>query len=244
MNETEMVDNIWTEFAICYDQVIPELNCYQRMVDKILRDTQAARTIIDAGCGTGIVSELLVRRDQSVYGFDNNLGMLHLAEKKQESLLFDAQTASFQPENWVIGRASLPEFPEDCPNQVDAIVLNNVLFYLPECSELLKKCRQYLSSDGVIIITGPKHRPDSEMVHRESMKEWEAEEKDLQLLLPAIQKLAELYGKLTTDENEMVSFFQPEELVSLLTQAGFKKVIEASGEDYYGENFYVSMSCS
>jgi len=38
-----------------------------------------------------------------------------------------------------------------------------------------------------------------------------------------------------------VSFFQPEELVADMRSRGFSTVLEASGEDYYGENFFVAL---
>ena len=57
-----MVDNIWTDFAQSYDAICSQLNCYRRMVAKIQRDTEGRKYVIDAGCGTGLVSQPLVER--------------------------------------------------------------------------------------------------------------------------------------------------------------------------------------
>lgn len=229
------MDNIWTDFAISYDNVIPELSCYRRKLAKILRDTADCKLIIDAGCGTGLVSEELVKRGQTVFGFDNNSGMLGQAYRRH-ALMTPAQQAF-----WKLVEGDVQNFPVDTPRQADAIVLNNVLFYVPEPERCLELCSKHLSPTGRLIITGPTKRPDINKILRLSVEDWKTEGRYTPELEQAFNHHSELARKLAGGE-EMCTFYQPEELLATLKDFGFGQVLEANGTEYYGESAYVAVA--
>ena len=228
-------DNIWTEFAKSYDEVIPRLHCYQRMVDKILRDSSQGTRIIDAGCGTGIVSQRLVAAGHPVYGFDNNPGMLEPAHARRESM------PAGDRKNWQIETGDVLSFPDSAPRDADTLILNNVLFYVSEPRLVLDESIRHLRPGAVLIATGPRHRPDPRHIFKCAFDEWQQDGQDMAQLSSAVEHFMQCTQQLTSGTDEMVTFFEPQDLVSLLQEVGFRDVLEASGEDYYGENFYVAM---
>ena len=230
-----MVDNIWTEFARSYDEICSQLNCYRRMAAKILRDTEGRGTVIDAGCGTGLVSWPLVERGQRVVGFDNNPGMLDLARRKQAAASPEAQR------RWRVLEGDVRTFPADVPHDADAVVLNNVLFYVREPEQVLRETFAHLKPGGVVISAGPRKRPDLQKVMVNSIEEWKAEGRWDAALQAATTYHVDLTRRLVGDPNEMVTFFEPEALVELLRGVGFTQVVAADRDDYYGENYYVCM---
>lgn len=231
-----MVDNIWTDFAKSYDQTIPELNCYRRLLTKIARDAEGHRYVIDAGCGTGLVSRLLIERGHTVVGFDNNPGMLGLAYEKQAAASEDAR------KRWKVMEGDVTHFPSGVPGEADAVVLNNVLFYVREPETVLRQAFTFLKPGGVIIATGPKQRPDILKIFEKSVAEWKAEGRYTEKLQQEMDHHLVCARRLAFDPNEMVTFFQPDALVAALQRVGFTKPLVADGDDYFGESYYVCVA--
>jgi SAM-dependent methyltransferase len=231
-----VVDNIWTEFARSYDAICSQLNCYRRMVAKILRDTEGRKYIIDAGCGTGLVSQPLVERGHTVVGFDNNLAMLGLAVGKQARAPEEARR------RWKVMEGDVRTFPREVPGEADAVLLNNVLFYVREPEEVLRQSLEHLRPGGVVIATGPRQRPDLRKVMVNSIEEWKAEGRWDEALQAATAYHVDVTRRLVTDPNEMVTFFEPDALVDTLRRLGFSHALAADSDDYYGENYYVCMA--
>lgn len=231
-----MVDNIWTEFARSYDAICSQLNCYRRMVAKILRDTEGRKYIIDAGCGTGLVSQPLVERGHAVVGFDNNPAMLGLALARRAAAPEESRR------RWKVLEGDVRAFPSGVPGEADAVVLNNVLFYVREPEAVLRQALEHLKPGGVVITAGPRQRPDLRKVMENSIAEWKAEGRWDAALQAATAYHADVTRRLVTDPNEMVTFFQPDALVDTLRRLGFSHALAADGDDYYGENYYVCMA--
>jgi SAM-dependent methyltransferase len=231
-----MVDNIWTEFARSYDAICSQLNCYRRMVAKIRRDTEGRKYVIDAGCGTGLVSQPLVERGHTVVGFDNNPGMLGLALAKHERAPEEAKR------RWKVLEGDVRTFPAQVPGEADAVVLNNVLFYVREPEAVLREARSHLKPGGVLIATGPRRRPDLKKVMVNSIEEWKAEGRWDEALQAATAYHVDVTRRLVTDPNEMVTFFETDALVDTLRHLGFSRTLAADSDDYYGENYYVCMA--
>ena len=230
-----MQDNIWTDFAKSYDQMIPELNCYQQMLGKILRDTEGRRTVIDAGCGTGLVSQALIDRGHQVIGFDNNAAMLQLAHDKKAAAPGEAR------DRWTVTEGRVERFPSQVASDADAVVLNNVLFYVRDAESALSEVFSHLKPGGIMIATGPKRRPDLQKVLRHSIVEWQAEGRYTEALQAAVAHRTTCAQRLTTDPDEMVTFFEADALVETLRRLGYSHSLVADGDDYYGENYYVCM---
>lgn len=230
-----MTENIWTEFAESYDEFIPELNCYRRQLSKILRDAESRPTVIDAGCGTGLVGQALIDRGHRVIGFDNNPAMLRRAHDKK------AAAPDAARDRWTVMEGRVERFPSGIVSDADAVVLNNVLFYVRDVESALREAFSHLRPGGVVIATGPKRRPDLQKVLRHSVEEWQAEGRLTEALQAALGHHTACARKLTTDPGEMVTFFEADELVDTLRRVGFSRPLAADGDDYFGENYYVCM---
>jgi hypothetical protein len=124
---------------------------------------------------------------------------------------------------------------------VGAVVLNNVLFYVREPERVLRESLAHLGPGGVLIVTGPKRRPDLKKVMEASIAEWQAEGRWDAGLQVACAYHAQLTRRLVGDPGEMVTFFEVDALVEVLRRLGFSRARAADGEDYYGENYYVCM---
>ncbi|MCY1034621.1 class I SAM-dependent methyltransferase [Corallococcus sp. BB11-1] len=236
MPASVFVDNIWNDFAHSYDEMIPQLPCYQRQLAKIVRDTRERPYVIDAGCGTGLVGLPLVQRGQRVVGFDNNAAMLRLAARRQEREP-DAVRA-----RWKLLPGDVSAFPPEVEGGADAVVMNNVLFYVRDPEAVLREAWTHLKPGGVLCMTSNKRpRPDLEKVLTNSIQEWRQEGRWDARLQNAVAHHRTCAQRLTTDPNEMVTFLDTDAAVRLLEKVGFSEALVADGDDYYGENFYVCM---
>ena len=229
------VDNVWSDFARTYDAIVPLMRGYQRMLSKILRDTAEGKLIIDAGCGTGLVTEALLARGQDVFGFDNNPGMFARCIDRIAALPADQQARC------KLVPGDVQQFPPGCPKNANGVVLNNVLFYVKDAKKALEECFAHLADGAVVIATGPRPNPDYGKILGGSIEEWKAEGKYNDELEKTIAHHSSLIRQIMKDPTEMVSFFEPDQLVELLKSVGFKTVIAAEAVDYFGQNFYVSM---
>jgi SAM-dependent methyltransferase len=129
------------------------------------------------------------------------------------------------------------------PGEADAVVLNNVLFYVREPEAVLREARSHLKPGGVLIATGPRQRPDLRKVMVNSIEEWKAEGRWDEALQAATAYHVDVTRRLVTDPNEMVTFFETDALVATLRRLGFSRTLAADSDDYYGENYYVCMEC-
>jgi ubiquinone/menaquinone biosynthesis C-methylase UbiE len=107
-------------------------------VDRVLPEN--ARTLVDVGCGTGIVTARLRRPGRTVLGVDRSPGMLGLA-------------AGRLPRGVVLGDAArLPVGPA----RVDAVVFIWLLHLLPDAAPALAEGARIRRDGGVLVTTVDK----------------------------------------------------------------------------------------
>ena len=226
-------DDLWREFALTCDRVVPRLFCYQRVLAKIMRDVQDRALILDAGCGTGIMGEALVIQGHTVIGIDNNSPMLSQAFARR------ARLTPEQIQAWTLMPGDVAHLPAEVPEQLDAIIFGNVIQFVDDYDAVFRSSLNRLRPQGVLIVTGPRHRPDMQKVFAASVAEWIAAGNYDQELQKAAAEFGAVSRRLISDPAEMVTFFEPPELVRILSDIGFPKILAADDDDYYGENFYV-----
>lgn len=101
---------------------------------------QRARTLLDVGCGTGLVTERLVRPGLRVFGVDAAPGMLRVAEQRMGPAL-------------VLGDCQRLPFADASVDAVSAVWL---LHLLPDAPAVVAECARVLRPGGVFVTTVDK----------------------------------------------------------------------------------------
>ncbi|MEU3373523.1 class I SAM-dependent methyltransferase [Streptomyces sp. NPDC006660] len=101
-------------------------------------------TILDLACGTGIVTQKLLRPERMVLGVDLSLGMLSLAAQRVPGFV-------------VRGDAMQLPFASD---SMDAVIIIWLLQLLPDPAPALAEAVRVLRSSGVLITTVDKNDAD------------------------------------------------------------------------------------
>lgn len=111
---------------------------------------ERARTLLDVGCGTGLVTERLVRPGLRVFGMDAAPGMLAVAADRVGPAL-------------VLGECQKLPFADGCLDAVCAVWL---LHLLPDAPAVVAECARVLRPGGVFVTTVDKdagHDGDSDV---------------------------------------------------------------------------------
>jgi SAM-dependent methyltransferase len=111
---------------------------------------ERARTMLDVGCGTGLVTERLLRPGLRVFGMDASSGMTRLAAERLCSGL-------------VLGDCRRLPFADGCLDAVSAVWL---LHLLPDAAAVVAECARVLRPGGVFVATVDKdagHDMDSDV---------------------------------------------------------------------------------
>src|SRR4051812_705989 len=121
--------------AEVYDRVSdPQFEWSQEVIERLA--AQPDETILDAGCGSGRVTEELVKRSGRVIAVDASEGMI---EKARERLGPDADIR-------VVDLAEL-----DLGEQVDAIFSNAVFHWIPDHDRLFARLHAALEPGGRLV---------------------------------------------------------------------------------------------
>ncbi|WP_329137988.1 class I SAM-dependent methyltransferase [Streptomyces sp. NBC_01476] len=99
------------------------------------------RTLLDVGCGTGLVTEELLRPDLRVFGVDASPGMARMAARRLGASL-------------VLGNCHRLPFAEASLDAVSAVWL---LHLLPDAPSVIAECARVLRPGGVFVTTVDKH---------------------------------------------------------------------------------------
>jgi trans-aconitate methyltransferase len=146
---------LWDLYARCYD-TIAVLQPYQQMLEDVISEvpTQPApRRVLDAGCGTGNLTEaLLVLRPDvgEVVAADRSVAMLRRSGRKNPTA-----THVQADLNGELGELS---------GSFDLIVCVNVLYALANPHHSLAMLKSRLVPGGRLVITTPKARADTRKI--------------------------------------------------------------------------------
>ncbi|WP_320672071.1 class I SAM-dependent methyltransferase [Patulibacter defluvii] len=234
MSATLADDPIWTSFAASYDDLVPRLDCFWRMAAKAVDHVAGRATVVDAGCGTGLLlPELLRHGARRVVGFDPNPAMRARAERRRAALAPGDRVRV----TLLDGRAE--RFPDAVPATVDAILLVNVLFNVGDPEAVFAACRERLAPGGRLVVTGPRQAPDLDGLIERSLVEWKEQGRDDDEHRAAIDRHLDAARRIVAEPGHVRRLFAPDELAELLREQGFARVVAADGDDYFGQNFHV-----
>jgi ubiquinone/menaquinone biosynthesis C-methylase UbiE len=153
-------DDMWSEYSISYDRVLTNTNVYNQLLDTMVGDGTVfpeiprGSRILDLGCGTGNLALKLAEQDKDfrIVAVDNNTCMLELLKGKCAHYLSqDPNQPGIIPVKQDI--TTLFGFQESL---FDVVILNNVLYTLPDPAGCLWHVWRVLKPDGEIRISGPK----------------------------------------------------------------------------------------
>ncbi|MFT6810972.1 MAG: ubiquinone/menaquinone biosynthesis C-methylase UbiE [Saprospiraceae bacterium] len=107
--------------------------------------------VLDAGCGTGSHSSIIINRVKKVEAVELNLGMINKAKQK----MFDAELEG----RIAFHHASIDKMPIE-NESIDAIMVNQVFHHLPQdfpkdfskLQEVIKEFNRVLKPGGVLVI--------------------------------------------------------------------------------------------
>lgn len=156
----ELIDGLWWLYGFVYDGLqvfIP----YRRLIDAVVgvavRQKSDARNILELGCGTGNVLVALSQRyaEANITGVDMSVSMLHAARRKAAGAH--------------ILKDDIGHFLYQATATYDLIVMQNVLYALPDRSDIWRHLDRIVSPDGVIVVTN-SDRPGSFSITKEHLK--------------------------------------------------------------------------
>lgn len=102
--------------------------------------TLANQKILDVGCGGGILSEALARRQAAVTGIDLSTSLITIARQHAQ---LQGLTIDYQ-------HISSTELAAQFPGSFDVITCMELLEHVPDPSQLIQECAQLLKPGGFI----------------------------------------------------------------------------------------------
>lgn len=112
---------------------------YCKIADTILDFAPKNKKILDIGCGDGLIAFLLSRRNNTVWGIDNNATAIKLAKKKTKSKLFLKKDA----------------YKIEYKKQFDCVILSDIIEHLKNPLKVIENSFNALKDEGTLILSTP-----------------------------------------------------------------------------------------
>lgn len=138
----EVVKKIFDENANYYEESMITLgyNSHRKISSVILNELNVRNndlTVLDLGCGTGFLGELLVKDNLTLHGLDISQNMIELARKKKcYDMLFCAE---------------ITKFLRSGGNSYDIIAASNTIIYFGDLEELFACLVSILNKGGTFV---------------------------------------------------------------------------------------------
>lgn len=123
---------------------------YRVLVDKL----QGENRVLDVGCGDGYLMSLISALSEDVIGIDTDHSGVRQADRKLKSL-----------RNCRVVQASCYEVPFD-DGSFDLVLMTDVFEHLERPDLSIREICRVLTTNGSLMLTTPKWRPDRRWDHR------------------------------------------------------------------------------
>jgi len=125
------------------DHFNERLVLFVRLVEKYVYQNS---TVIDLGCGPGVISIGLSPKVNKIIGIDGSANMIALAEEMKKN-------SKIQNCDFIEG--NIPEVLDLIDMKIDCIISSSVLEYLTDLPKTLKKINDKLKPGGIFIVSMP-----------------------------------------------------------------------------------------
>jgi len=152
------------------------------------------KTIIDVGCGGGILSESMAKSGATVSGIDMGKGPIEIAKLHllESGLMVDYQ------------QISVEEYAEQHPEKFDIVTCMEMLEHVPDPASIINACAKMLKPGGAIFFSTLNRKPKS--------------------YIQAILGAEYLLKMLTPGTHDYKKFIKPSELASWMRSADLEMI--------------------
>jgi 2-polyprenyl-3-methyl-5-hydroxy-6-metoxy-1,4-benzoquinol methylase len=191
---------------------VADIKRLEFIIDTLKENLSKTSTVLDVGCGNGIISRGIGKEGYHVHGID-------ISEKAIEKA-----RALTTLENVTFDNISAEQLVAD-GKKYDAVICSEVLEHLNHPESLLKVLYQSLKDDGVLIVTTPNGRGPRESFVTKPVIRMQQKNNWMWRTLPKVKKLLGYTGTTVqsdADDLTHVQFFTQTALESLAASNNFK----------------------
>ena len=116
------------------------LGYYKEKIKFILEETGEGKLVLDVGCNDGFIGEMLIKKQNKVFGLDIVKNNLEIAESR-----------GLIVKNVNVEKEKLP-FKN---NYFDVVILGDIIEHVFDTDRLLREARRILKTGGKLIVTTP-----------------------------------------------------------------------------------------
>lgn len=175
----------------------------------------ANQTILDVGCGGGILTETLSQFSKTVFGIDQAAQSLEVARLHAQSLIHPPRYEQITVE----------DFAKLHPEKFDVITCMELLEHVPNPAQTIEACAQLLKPGGHLIFSTLNRTPNA--------------------FLQAILGAEYLLNLLPKGTHDYAKFIRPSELSTWAREAGLLvKKIKGISYRLFSKNYYLSDNVS
>lgn len=215
----EKKSDLWERYAQSYNTIMPLWSGYHQLEHMIVSHAKDYKTILDVGCGSGLLTLALAKEKKSVTGIDSSKEMVKEAGRLLK--VHDVHANLIQAD-----ACNLP-FME---GTFDFILCHNVLHVVKEKERVLHEIYRVLTTSGCLLLTGPNPEKQPSDVLKIIFEELhaKAEKGILEQFVACNQEIVSSFPILSLEEN-----------VSLLTSTGFSFPLKT--QEVYGGYAYFAL---
>lgn len=147
--------SFWSSYAPKYDSFMKRVGpSYERIVQLIENELDPADHVLEAACGTGLISMRIAPFVEKYYGCDISPEMIEIARNK-------ALSSGISNVEFSVQDAYNLNFEDD---KFDAVILTNALHIMMEPEKVLESVSRILKSEGLLI--APTYLHGSSIISR------------------------------------------------------------------------------